>query len=338
MISIIIPHYAVGKICAYSISKILEYKGNFDVEIIVVDNKPNDLSSRYLRPFFDKIKYVTYPANKLQSHGIGTSWVIDNGYAKGDYFLTMENDSFPISNNFLKYYYDIIEQEYDAAGSVLRLSGGSYLHGCGSLYSRKVYDEARDFVSKIPYTYFPNMAKRDGFDSHLMIHNNYLNETLDNIVDWVELSEHYKTLNKCGMLGMAEHYSPTNCVFHNGMGGLNESVNTYGLRCAGFDSPHILIPKEKRLIYRVGYEPSQFLYYFMVAMNKKIFEIPIEVKWMEGRENQQQEYTLNEAGVKHIWAISSYTERGSNDVEDIYKIKTKIPDELYETLPPENKI
>jgi len=59
---------------------------------------------------------------------------------------------------------------------------------------------------------------------------------------------------------------------------------------------------------------------------------------MNGREGQQQEYTLNEAGVKHLWAISSYTERGSSNVEDIYEAKRKLPDELYSTLPENQKI
>ena len=65
---------------------------------------------------------------------------------------------------------------------------------------------------------------------------------------------------------------------------------------------------------------------------------PPEIKWMPNRIGQQQEYTLNEAGIKHLWAISSYVERGSENVEDIYEAKRRLPDELYETLPDSQKV
>jgi uncharacterized protein YwgA len=100
----------------------------------------------------------------------------------------------------------------------------------------------------------------------------------------------------------------------------------------------ILVENAKKIIFRVGLEPMQYLYYYSVRMRKKIFEIPTEIKWMEGRENQQQEYSLTESGIKHLWAISSYTERGSKDVEDVYELKRSLPEKLYATLPEHQKI
>lgn len=336
-ISILIPHYAVGKITAYSISQILKYKEDNDVDIVVVDNKRSDGSYKYLTPFMDQITYAVYPEGSLQSHGIAMSWAIELGLVKGEYFMTMENDSFP-TRPFLDYYKNIIVQGYDAAGSVLTLSSGSYLHGCGSLYRKSVYEEAKESISKINYTYFPNMAMKSGFASHLMIHNSIVADVLSCPDDWVELADGYVGLSPEEMLSKAYYYSATNNPFHCGMGGLSEDVRTYGGRCAETDAPHILIENGRKIIYRVGYEPSQYLYYFMMARSKRIFEIPIETKWMAERDMQQQEYSINEAGIKHLWAISSYTERGSKDVEDIYEAKRSIPDILYDSLPENQKV
>jgi glycosyltransferase involved in cell wall biosynthesis len=337
-ITIIIPHYAVGSMCAYSIAQILKYKGEHNVQIVVIDNNSKDGSAKYLEPFMNDITYATYPTDKLQSHGIAINWAIENGLVINDYFITLENDSFPIKDGFLDYYKWIVNEGYDIAGSVLKLSGGTYLHGCGTLYNKGVIKEANNFIKTIPYTYFPNMAMKFGFQSHLMIHNNILDEVLNNPDDWVELADGYKGLLKKQMLDRAEYYSATNNAFHCGMGGSQEDVNTYGLRCAKSDVPEILIKNGRKIIFRVGYEPMQFLYYFALANGNKILEIPIEQKWMPNREGQQQEYTLNEAGIKHLWAISSYTERGSKDVEDIYEAKRKIPEELYNSLPNNQKI
>lgn len=336
-ISIIIPHYAVGRITAYSIAQILKYKGDHNVQIVVIDNKISDNSHEYLYPFRGAISYAAYPEDKLQSHGNAISWAIENGLVDNHWFITLENDAFP-TTNFIDYYEDIISKGYDAAGSILKLSGGTYMHGCGSLYNKDIYYQSLNFISTIPYTYFPNMAVRSGFDSHLMVHNSILNEVLDNPNDWIELANGYKGLTKEEMLRRADYYSATNNPFHCGIGGLQENVNTYGGRCATLDAPKILLQGAPKLVYRVGYEPSQHLYYFMVANEKKIFEIPIETVWMPNRENQQQEYTINAAGIKHLWAISSYTERGSKDVEDIYEYKRNIPNQLYNSLPIEEKI
>lgn len=338
IISIIIPHYAVGKITAYSISQILKYKGKHDVKIVVVDNNAKDGSSKYLSPFMKDIIYAAYPSDKLQSHGIGISWAIEQGLIPSNWFITMENDSFPVVNNFIDNYEDLVNKGYDSAGSILQLSGGRYMHGCGSLYNKDWYYKCKEVVEKIPYTYFPNMAKKNGFDSHLMIHNTIVEDVVGNHEDWIDISEGYRGLSVDGILNKAAYYSATNNPFHCGMGGMQEDVKTYGLRCPEVDSEMILVENRAKIIYRVGYEPSQYMHYFMVKNKAKIFEIPVDIKWMKGRENQQQEFTLSGFGIKHLWAISSYTERGSKDVEDIYELKRSLPDKLYDTLPLNQKI
>src|SRR4030066_2215807 len=103
---------------------------------------------------------------------------------------------------------------------------------------------------------------------------------------------------------------------HNGMGRLQESVRTYGRRNPESEVPNILLDNRAKIIYRIGYEPGQFMYYWMLAKGYNIYSIPTEVKWLKGKENQQQEYTLNAAGIKHIWGVSAYhgTELNDGDV------------------------
>lgn len=337
-ISILIPHYKVGKITAYSISKILEHKGSHEVNVIVIDNNPGDGSSDYFKPFKDSIVYIPYPKDKLQSHGIAFNYALDNGYVDTDYFITLENDSFPTIDGYLDYYEKIINAGMDAAGSILELSGGCYMHPCGALYKTSVYFEAKKYYESLEYLYFPNMIHSENFDCHAMIHKSIADSVLENPEDFFDLSKSYYPYSKESALERMEYYKPTNGVFHNGMGMIQESVLSYGKRTFELDVPSIILNNKQKIIKRVGYEPGQSFSYWMDAVGKKYHNIPTEIKWMPNRIGQQQEYTLNEAGIKHLWAISSYVERGSENVEDIYEAKRRLPDELYETLPDSQKV
>lgn len=337
-VTIIIPHYKTGKMTAYSISQFLKYKGKHNVHIIVGDNHSGDGTTKYLEPFLNDITVVNYPTDLLQSHGILISYILSLGLVKTDYFITAESDSFPVSENWLYYIEDLIEQGYDAMGSILLLSGGRYLHPCGSTYKTSMVLECEEYCKSIPYSYFPNASARFGFDAHLMVHDRILDKFLDEPNDYIDLAKGYIGLSKEQFLAKRDYYKPTVCAFHNGMGNLNESVKTYGERNIENDVPNIMIDGKKAFIERVGYEPGQFLTYWMLANNKKVAEIPTETKWLPNREGQQQEWTLMGNGFKHIWGISSYVERSSEGVEDIYKAKRKQPETLYATLPPHLKI
>lgn len=337
-ITIIIPHYKTGKMTAYSIFKILQHSDGHEVDIIVVDNNVGDGSVEYLSPFMNKVGYVPYPKDRMQSHGIGIDWVLQNNFVSTDYFITLESDSFPIEDGWLNKYEAAISQNIDAAGSILKLSGGTYLHPCGAIYKKSVWREANEYIKTIDYDYFPNMSYKDGFDCHLMVHNSITEKLLENPDDYIELAEGYKPYNKERALERLKYYNPTCCVFHHGVGMNQEALISYGQRNLNTETPKILLDNKVKLIRRVGYEPGQFFTYWMAANNKKIVALETEVKWMPNREGQQQEYTLNSFGVKHLWGISSYTERGSKDVEDIYNLKTSQPDELYNFLPENLKI
>lgn len=339
MISIVMPCYNTPKMVAYSVSQLLKYSNDGELEIILVNNYPKDKDTlRYLQPFIDKITFVDYPENLLQSHGLAVDWAIEQGLVTCDYFMVLESDSFPVNKEWVLFYEKLIKEGIDAAGSMLKLSGGLYLHCCGAIYSMKAYNECKEYCKTIEYEYFPNMSRVGGFDYHTMIHKSVLDKVLDNPNDYFELAEGYKPYSKEKALERLEYYRPTMGVFHNGVGNLNESTESYGRR--GWDTMRDDLPlnNKQKIIRRVGLEPSQFFYYWLEVNGKKIHSIPTEVKWMEGREGQQQEYTLSESGVKHIWGVSSYTERSSEGVEDIYQAKRRQPNELYDTLPEHQKI
>lgn len=343
-LSVIIPHYAVGKMTSYTIAKLLQYKGKHELDIIVVDNKPLDGSYIYLEPFMDKIAYWQYPEGVLQSHGIAISWAIQNR-VKTKYVLCLENDAYP-TMEFVDYYADLAEKGYDAAGSIMTLSGGTYLHPCAALYKTSTIFEAESDCSNMPFDYFPNMAMRNNFPCHLMVNKHtrmsdgLLSDLfLSNPEDFIELADAYKPHRRVDAVVRRNKYLPVVCAFHNGMGGNQESIHTYGQRTYLTEAETILADEPpNKIIYRMGYEPGQWLYYYLIKKGYEVFDIPTTTHWMPGRENQQQEYSINEAGIKHIWGVSSYTERPADGVEDIYATKRGIPDMLYNTLPKHQRI
>lgn len=335
-ITILLPHYGTGQMTAYSIAQLLKYKGKHEVDIIVIDNNGGDGSAEYLIPFFASAKFFEYPKDKLQSHGIAFEYILENGWVESNYFITIESDSFPIHSGWLDYYEDLINRDVDAAGSLLQLSGGTYLHPCGALYKKSVWKEAKDYCNHIPYKYFPNMAMKEGFACHTMIHDSILNDVLAEPEDYIELASGYKPYTAELAEEKRKHYELVCGVFHNGMGGVNESVKTYGLRTVESEAANVILDGRLKLIKRIGAEPGQWFSWYLAAMGKKIFYIPTETKWIDGKVGQQQEFTINEAGFKHLWGISAYKDVDPND--EVAKIKQALPLALYNSLPEHQKI
>lgn len=335
-ITILIPHYKTGMMTAYTVSELLTYTHGSEVDIVVIDNNPGDGSIEYLNPFLKWIGIVEYPKNKLQSHGIAFDYVLP--LIKTEYFLTLESDAFP-TKAFLPYYRSIIECGFDMGGSLLTLSGGSFLHPAGGIYKTSLWHECKKHCEEMPYDYFPNMLLRDNFKMHTMIHRDYLDQVLENPDDWFELSDDYKPYSRKLAEEKRDHYKPVCGPFHDGRGGRQENIKTFGGRTWESEAPFAISnPKWQKIIGRVGEEPGQALFYWAKSMGKRIFYIPTEVKWMPGKEHRQQEYTLNEAGIKHLWAISAYHDYTPEDEKDVAKIKQSIPEHLYGTLPPNQRI
>jgi len=334
-ISILIPHYK-SKITAYAIHKILENKGEHEIEIIIIDNS-QDESIKYFEPFMNDIVYLKYPKDVIQSHGCAFDWAINNGYVKNDNFITMESDSFPTNNKAFDLYEKCINEGYETGGSLLWLSGGEYLHPCFGFFKKSIWQEAKDYCDNIEYSYFPNMSYSFGFNCHLMIHNSVIDSVLETPEDYIELANDYKGLSKEEMLAKRDYYKPVVAPFHNGMGKLNETLATYGRRCPKTGVPNILLNGKPKLINRIGYEPGQWFFYWQLAMKKKVIIFPTETKWLPNRDNQQQEYTETANGLRHIWCGSSYLDMKESD-PFVYEFKHNQIEELYNSLPENLKI
>lgn len=336
-ISILIPHWRTLKMTAYTVSQFLKYKGDHDVKIIVIDNSYPDESIKGLEPFRDQITILPNTSTKTSSHGIALDMAME--LVDTPYVLTAESDSFPIRPGYLDYYQQIIDGGFQMAGSLLTLSGGSYIHPAACLYSRNLWQQCKEYCDSIPYAYFPAMMLRDNFNLHTMIHNDYLDQVLENPEDWFELSSDYKPYSKEKTIKKMEHYKPVCGPFHDGRGGRQENIRTFGGRTWLSEVPFATYnPKWQKIIGRIGLEPGQFLHYFACSQGTKIFEIPTEIKWMPGKEHQQQEYTINEPGIKHLWGISAYHNYTPENEKDVAKFKQSIPEQLYATLPPNQRI
>lgn len=327
--SILIPHYKTGKMTAYTIHQLLKHKGRHEIDIHVVNNSVGHDSLMYLLPY--SIYRYDYPPNKIQSHGIAFDYILPN--IETEYFITIESDSFPTTDNWLDYYEDLIKQGYDAAGSLLKLSGGQYLHPCGALYRKSVWQEANDYCEHmIDYAYLPNIAMKENHPCHLMVKNSLFAEFCKDPEKYVELHPSYKGDSPMQITEKALAYQPVVCPFHNGTGRFQETFSTYRFRNPTIGMSDVMLDNDSDLICRMGYEPGQWFHYYMLAMGKRIFYIPTETKWMEGRENQQQEYTINGVGFRHEWGVSSYDGCTAADVQDIVKFKANRVEQLYASI------
>ena len=332
--TILIPHWTTGKMTAYSIAQLLKYEGKHEMDIVVVDNKAGDGSAQYLSPFLYDITIMDYPIDRLQSHGIAFDYVLP--HIKTDFFITMESDSFPTEENWLDEYEKLATHGYDLAGSKLQLSGGEYIHPCGAMYKTDSWWEAKKFCDEIEYDYFPNMATKEGFDCHLMVHESVRDNFLEDPEEYLDLSKQYKPYIRSLAEAKREWYSPTRGPFHNGMGAREESIHSYGSRTMETDASLISLRGAKKLIRRIGYEPGQWFSYWHKMAGKKIFDIVTGTKWINDLPGRQQEYTINAYGFKHIWGVSAWKDGDPN--HEFAKIKQPIPDLLYSTLPSHQKI
>lgn len=335
-ITILIPHYKTLEITAFAIYKFLKHKGSHNVKIIVIDNSYPDESIKSLEPFKDQITIVNNTSTKIQSHGVAFDFAMP--MVETDYFMCAESDSFPVKDGWLDYYQKLIENGFTWGGSLLKLSGGTFIHPTGSFYKTEYWHEAKKYCDEIQYSYFPNCSRHTDFDCHLMVHDKMLEYFLDHPNACVQLSQQYNEKPRDYFLERKDHYSPMVAPFHNGMGNLNESLYTYGQRDVGSEAPEILLKNKEDFINKIGYEPGQWLCYWLIAMQKHGCLIPTEIKWMRNRGWQQQEYTVNEAGFLHAWCGSSFYSMEGGELNDVYEFKKKQIEDFYSQMPSEFKV
>jgi hypothetical protein len=336
--TILVPHWK-SKITSFAISQFLKFKGKHEIELWLIDNSwPEESGQKIASAFGDQIRNILIDQRKhISSHGVALDHAMR--LTDGEWVICAESDSFPTEDKWLDVYENIIKMGYDGAGSLLKLSGGTYKHPCGALYKRSVWKEANDYFTSIPYKYYPNFMMRDNFPVHAMVHNSLVDQVSAAPEDWVELSSEYKGNTKEIMETKEAHYRPVCGAFHSGAGGRQEALKTYGNRTHETDAPFIIVnDKSQKIIGRMGYEPGQALHYYEFSTGRRICYIDTETFWMPNRENQQQERTIMANGFTHLWAGSSYLSMKGTSLNDVYEHKNKIIEELYNSLPINQKI
>lgn len=334
--SVIVPHYQTGKMTAYCLAKLLKYSVQ-RLDIIVVNNSPSHPDNVFLRPFQREVTILPYPSDRIQSHAIAIDYALP--HINTPYFIVVETDSFPTQPDWLSYYDRLVDAGVDAAGSVLALSGGTFLHPAGALYKTATCREALQQCLKSDYTYFPNASVRHNFAYHLMVHHRVLAafcadpETF-NIV----LHRDYVGLLPEQRMQRAIDYKPVDGLFHCGKGRRDDVVGNHGQRTLASESEVVVEDGILDIIHRVGYEPGQFLCYWLVAHNRTLFPIPTETVWMPNRTGQQQEYTMTEHGFKHLWGMTAYHGCTVPELQDIVIAKEQLMNSLYASLPDDVRV
>lgn len=336
--SVILPHYKTWKMSFYAIHQLLKHKGRHQLDIFVVDNNPADETAMLLKGFYgDKIHLFPYPSDRMQSHGIAYDWVIP--YLQTELFATIESDSFPTSDDWLDWIDLLVKDGYDSGGSCLDLSGGQFVHTAGAFYKKSVWQKCKRYVENIDYAYFPNIALKDGFPCHLMVHDSVLDQFIRTPEKLVNLAPEYIGKDEDFFAKKLAEYMPIGRgVFHNGIGNRDESFHTYAQRNVLEERTQLLQDNAKPFIWRLGAEPGQFLCYWMLANNIPVYAIPTDVVWMAGRENQQQAYTISEPGFKHLWAVTAYNDSTNPELKDIIDYKKNQMEELYNSIPANERI
>lgn len=329
--TILLPHFKTFKMTAYTLSKLFQYRGNHEIEVIVIDNSPDHESGKQLRQMFKHVLFVDYPAdNRMQSHGIAFDFVMP--LVETEWFITVESDSFPTRAGWLDRYEAYIKSGFDGAGSLLKLSGGTYMHPAGALYKKSVWQEASDYCKTIEYAYLPNIAMKEGFPCHLMVSNRMFPDFSKDPGKYVKLDPSYEGATPLFISEKALYYEPTNHPFHNGMGQFQETFSTYAQRTVETEPAGIILSNEEDFIYRMGYEPGQWFCYYMLATGRELYYIHTDTVWIPGRVNQQQAYTVNTTGFVHLWGVSAYKDCSAEELQDIVKFKAKQVEDLYASL------
>jgi hypothetical protein len=283
---------------------------------------------------------LTYPAEqRMQSHGIAFDFAISEGYVDTKYFITMESDSFPVRDGFLDIYAEAYANGFSLIGSLLALSGGTFVHPTGAMYTMDLYMAAKGYLkNEFPYEYIPHAAMKDNFPCHLMVRDTHFAAFMKNPEYFITVNPSLNPYARLQLGAERDRYMPiTRSVFHQGMGYMQENFKTYGQRnpdMAVMD----LTKNEEPLIYRIGNEPGQWLCNFAIAKKYRVGSIPTEIKWLPNRLGQQQEYTLTENGIRHEWAITSYNGCTDPAIQDIVEFKANRMEELYNSMEAEFRL
>lgn len=340
-VSILIPHYKTWKMTFFAIHQLLKCRGRHQQDIYVVDNNPGDGTAENLKFFGKKVRVIPYPAGRLQSHGVGYDFLVP--HLRTEVFATIESDSFPTreSGEWLDWVELLVKDGYDSAGSCLELSGGQFVHTAGAFYKKSIWQKAKRYAEDMEYVYFPNIAMKEDFPCHLLVHESVLDQFMVRPDLFITLYKDYEPPTQELLQKKLTEYLPIGRgVFHNGAGRSNEAYSTYRHRnvIQARDDKEVMMDNKFPFIFRVGYEPGQFFCYWMLANQHNIYSIHTETIWMPKRERQQQERTIMENGFVHLWAVTAYHGCESPELQDIVQRKAELVEELYNSIPKNERI
>jgi GT2 family glycosyltransferase len=119
------------------IKSILSAKTNINYEICLVENSPTDSYLNQLKVIFPNLKYIKSVDNKGYAHGnnLGITYFENKGIKV---FLIINNDTI-VTDYFLDYLYDEMENNYLVAPKIYLYSNQNTLWSNGGYYSRLLF-------------------------------------------------------------------------------------------------------------------------------------------------------------------------------------------------------
>jgi hypothetical protein len=288
-LSILIPHYKSWKLLAICVHAFKRYEFPLPYEIIVCDNSPGHPSIKALTntELGDGVKVVQgNPDLPSHAHGLELAYAASTG----DAIFTTETDCFPTQdswgNAFIK-----ASSEYDYIAPYMELAGGIFGHPAGALVKRHVVESAQKWIDDHKdWVFVPSSATRLGTSDkgyHVVCLESWLNGQYGS----EEILKQVSIWKKSG-------------PWQNMLSFDDDSFDSYWRR----DGIKSWEPAEDRVWYnRIGYEPGQWLWYYVQHHNIPRLKAPFEITWMPGRENRQAASSVILGGMTHLWAGTSAT-------------------------------
>lgn len=299
--TVILPHYKNGELTELSIRRMLEHKGQHEIDIIVVNNNPGDGTEH---PFLhhvahnNNVRYYEYPKHMLSNIGTAYDWVMH--MVKTDYFITATPGSRPTNTDWLDAYAYAIRYKYAVAGGfVHQFDSGFYLHPCGAFYKTSVYQEALDYAKSQKYVYYGELVEEQGQRLGLIIPEKVndtfmaLPHTFIKGLDYPSsIQERREKFQK-----MAAYYKPFTLPFASHMGYRDERIEEKRERNFQTDAMATLTLYDNIQACRIGYDPGQWFSYWLAAKAHYIEAYPVSIK----ENDNGLEYSLMSNGFECAW-------------------------------------
>lgn len=313
-LSILIPHYKSWKWLAICVHAFKRFQFPIEHEIIVADNSPGHPSIKAIAdtPLGEGVKVVQGDP-ELPSHGHGYELALAE--ATGDWIFTAETDSFPVVDSWGNEYIKA-SAEFQYIGPYGHWAGGKFVHPCGAMVNRSVLNDAQAWINRHQsWDFVPSAAILLGTSDkayHVVAH-----------MDWLMAKaipeEFLRQINIWKRAG----------VWQNMISFDTDSFSNYSLR----DRITRWDPTEGKFAYnRIGYEPGQWLSYYVQHHRVPVLHATNHLHWMPGREGRQAAHSDIFGVYRHIWAGTSATVvEGLED--EVKRFKREQMNQLWQQVP-----